>query len=134
MRKLLLILAASSLAVTLPAAAADPPPVRLVVKPLLCVLDHAATACMMNFDIRWKSMLAREYCLNDSAQSAPLHCWANALTGALAQKREVGADFVYWLGAPSGAEHLAEVKIGVLRVDSADRRRERRSRHVWDVL
>lgn len=134
MRKLLLILIASALAGTLPAQAADPPPVRLSVKPLLCVLDHAATACMMSFDIRWKSILAREYCLNDSALSGPLHCWANALSGAVGQKREVGEDFIFWLGAPGGAEHLAEVKIAVLKVDSADRRRERRTRHVWDVL
>jgi len=133
MRTLPLIISAGLLAASLPAAAADPP-VRMSIKPLLCVLDHADTACMMSFDIRWKSLLAREYCLNDSAQSGPLHCWASALTGALGQKREVGADFIYWLGAPDGAEHLAEVKIAVLRVDSADRRRERRSRHVWDVL
>jgi hypothetical protein len=46
----------------------------------------------------------------------------------------VGEAFVYWLGLQGGVQHLAEVKIEVLRLDSSDRRRERRSRHVWDVL
>jgi len=69
-----------------------------------------------------------------NSQPAPVHCWARALTGALTQKREVGEEFIYWLGAPGGNDRLAELKIEVLRVDSDDRRRERRTRHVWDVL
>jgi hypothetical protein len=117
-----------------PAFAADPAPVRLAVKPLLCVVDKAASTCMMSFDIRWKSALANEYCINDSTQPGPVHCWARATSGALAQQREVGEEFVWWLGAPGDAERLAEVKVTVLRVGSADRRRERRTRHVWDVL
>ena len=35
---------------------------------------------------------------------------------------------------PDGTQRAAEVKIDVLRLDSPDRRRERRARHVWDVL
>jgi hypothetical protein len=115
-------------------AAAEPPPVKLAVKPLLCVVDKAASSCMMSFDIRWKSVAANEYCLNDSAKSDPVRCWARALNGAMLQEREVGEEFVYWLGAPGGTDHLAEVKVTVLRVGSDDRRRERRTRHVWDVL
>ena len=117
----------------LPAPGAEPP-VRLVVKPLLCVLDKGATSCVMTFDVRWKSIEAAEYCLNDGGQPTPLRCWPSARTGDLQQKREVSEEFRYWLTAPAGVERLAEVKISVLRVDSADRRRERRSRHVWDVL
>jgi hypothetical protein len=118
----------------LPAAAADPAPVKLAVKPLLCVVDKGASGCMMSFDIRWKSVRAAEYCLNDSARPEPVRCWATALDGALLQEREVSEEFVYWLGAPGGSDHLAEVKVSVLRVGSVDRRRERRTRHVWDVL
>lgn len=117
-----------------PAAAADPAPVKLAVKPLLCVVDKGASSCMMSFDIRWKSVRADEYCLNDSARPEPVRCWSAALEGAVLQEREVSEEFVFWLGAPGGADHLAEVKVSVLRVDSADRRRERRTRHVWDVL
>jgi hypothetical protein len=119
----------------LPAAtfAADPP-VSLVVKPLLCVLDKGATSCMMTFDVRWKSAVAAEYCLNDGGQPTPLRCWPSARAGDLQQQRQVSEEFRYWLTPAAGVERLVEVKISVLRVDSADRRRERRSRHVWDVL
>jgi len=126
--------AGAALLLALPAFAADPAPVKFGVKPLLCVVDKGATSCMMSFDIRWKSELANEYCLNDSAKPDPVHCWARSLNGAVLQEREVSEEFIYWLGAPGGADHLAEVKVTVLRVDSDDRRRERRTRHVWDVL
>jgi hypothetical protein len=57
------------------------------------------------------------------------------------QERQVTEEFRYWLSQPpngaappAGTERLSEVKIEVLRVGSNDRRRERRARHVWDVL
>jgi hypothetical protein len=118
----------------LPAAAADVPAARLIVKPVLCVTDRDATVCSMKFEIRWKSATAAEYCLNDSVQSAPLRCWPMAVSGTHSQQREVSEAFVYWLGMPGGAQRAAEVKIEVLRLDSDDRRRQRRTRHVWDVL
>ena len=133
MRALLTLLSASGL-MALPAAAADPAPVRLNVKPLLCVLDRNATACTVNFDIRWKSASAAEYCLNDEAVAVPLRCWPSALTGEHRHERLVTQDFVFWLSPPAGSARVAEAKIEVLRVGSTDRRRERRSRHVWDVL
>jgi hypothetical protein len=110
------------------------PPLKLAVKPVLCVLDKDATSCKMSFDIRWKSVLAGDYCLNDSFLSAPLRCWAGAKNGEERVQREVSEDFQFWLGAPADTAHLAEVKVSVLRVGSTDRRRERRTRHVWDVL
>src|SRR5262245_11327316 len=122
------------LAAALPAAAADVPVARLVVKPLLCVTDRDTPSCSMTFDIRWKSAAPAEYCLNDSAQVGPVRCWPNADSGTHSQQREVSEAFVFWLGVAGGAQRAAEVKIDVLRLDSADRRRERRMRHVWDVL
>jgi hypothetical protein len=122
------------LAVCSRSEAADAPAARLFVKPLLCVTDRESTVCSMNFDIRWKSKVAAEYCINDNVRNAPLRCWATATSGEHQEKREVSEAFVYWLGAPGGAQRVAEVKIDVLRLDSADRRRERRMRHVWDVL
>jgi hypothetical protein len=128
-----LALAASLLALaSAPARAAEPP--KLTVKPLLCVLDKTVTSCMMSFDIRWKSLTPAEYCLNDSLQPAPLICWSAGRSGQTTTQRQVAEEFVFWLGVPAGTERLAEVKISVLRVDSDDRRRERRTRHVWDVL
>jgi hypothetical protein len=129
------IAALAAVAAAAPAAAADPPPaVRLSVRPLLCVLDKGASSCAVTFDIRWQSKLAGEYCLNADAQPAPLRCWASALSGEHQQPREVTQEFMFWMSPPTGTERLAEVKIEVLRVGSDDRRRERRSRHVWDVL
>ncbi|HEU4780484.1 MAG TPA: DUF3019 domain-containing protein [Steroidobacteraceae bacterium] len=134
MRTWLTMLAAGWFGAALPVVAAEPPPVRLVVKPLLCVVDKGATACNVTFDIRWKSILPAEYCLNDEAQAEPVRCWPSTDAGELQHKREVSEDFVFWLARPAGAERAAEVKIEVLRVGSDDRRRERRTRHVWDVL
>lgn len=127
------LLALCALARATTATAAEPP-LKLAVKPVLCVLDKNATSCKMSFDIRWKSVLAGDYCLNDSFLSAPLRCWASAKAGQERVQREVGEDFQFWLGSPDDVAHLAEVKVSVLRVGSADRRRERRTRHVWDVL
>jgi hypothetical protein len=134
MRAWLTLLAAGSFGVALPVASAEPPPVRLVVKPLLCVIDKGATACTITFDIRWRSVLGGEYCLNDSALPTPLRCWPRAEAGEHTQERVVSEDFVFWLSPPAGTERVAEAKVDVLRVGSDDRRRERRTRHVWDVL
>jgi Protein of unknown function (DUF3019) len=128
------IIIAGSLGVAVNAAAADPLPVKLVVKPLLCVIDKNETACTISFDVRWKSVLAAEYCLNDSARPTPLRCWPRADSGEHTQERVVSEDFVFWLSPATGTERVAEAKIEVLRVGSEDRRRERRARHVWDVL
>lgn len=132
MRAHLTLLVAGLLAAA-PAGAAEPP-VRLYVKPLLCVLDDNATACSVVFDIRWRSALAAEYCLNDEAQPEPLRCWPSVLSGEYRHARQVTQDFVFWLSPPAGTERVAVTKVEVLRVGSPDRRRQRRSRHVWDVL
>jgi hypothetical protein len=134
MRRLWWWLIACCLAAAHPVSAADLPAARLFVKPLLCVLDNDSAACSMTFNIRWGSPMAAEYCLNDSALSTPLRCWPNALSGSFAQQRTVSEPFFYWLGVPGSAQRAAEVKVDVLRLDSADRRRDRRTRHVWDVL
>lgn len=134
MKKTCWLLIGCMVLASVPAAAADLPAARLIVKPLLCVIDREAGQCSMTFRIRWKSEAAAEYCLNDSALSTPLRCWPSAASGSHDQKREVSEAFIYWLGAPGGTQHAAEVKIDVLRLDSTDRRRDRRARHVWDVL
>jgi Protein of unknown function (DUF3019) len=124
----------AALVLAAPALAADPAPVKLIIKPLLCVIDKAATSCAVTFDIRWKSVLPGEYCVGDSVQATPLRCWTSALAGDMTHERVFSEDFSFWLAPPAGSERLSEVKIEVLRVGSDDRRRQRRSRHVWDVL
>jgi hypothetical protein len=128
-----LALAACAIAFVATAGAAEPP-AKLTARPVLCVLDKDATSCKMTFDVRWKSVLAGDYCLNESFLTAPLRCWAAVRGGEHKIEREVSEEFQFWLGNPEGTERLAEVKVSVLRVGSADRRRERRTRHVWDVL
>lgn len=118
----------------LPVAAADPAPVKLMIKPLLCVLDKDATSCSITFDIRWRSAEAADYCLGDSVNATPLRCWERAASGTLRHERSFSEDFLFWLAHPAGGTRLTEVKIEILRVGSTDRRRERRTRHVWDVL
>ena len=132
MRVLLPLCIAASLGLGQRAAAAESP-VKLYVKPVLCVLDHGETSCTMTFDIRWQSDASLDLCLNDGTP-APLRCWTGASSGEHTQQRTVAEDFAYWLNNPNGTMRLAEVQINVMRVDSADRRRERRARHVWDVL
>ena len=138
----------TSLALKSPVFAQDAPaPVKLIIKPLLCVIDKDATSCAVTFDIRWKSPQPGEFCLNDSVQATPLRCWPRSLSGQMTQERVFAEDFRYWLSLPAaglsppaadsteaGGQRLSEVKIEVLRVGSNDRRRERRTRHVWDVL
>ncbi len=135
MRPILLAGLAAGLLLTCRAFAAETPaPVKLVIKPLLCVIDKEGASCAVTFDIRWKSPQPAEYCLSDSVQPTPLRCWPRAAAGELKQERVFSEDFRYWLAPPAGGERLSEVKIEVLRLGSEDRRRERRARHVWDVL
>ena len=136
MRRLLKItcLLAGLAAMTSALAQDDTAPVKLIIKPLLCVIDKDATSCAVTFDIRWKSAQPGEFCLSDSVQPTPLRCWPRALAGQMKHERVFTEDFRYWLSPPAGSERLSEVKIEVLRVGSNDRRRERRARHVWDVL
>src|SRR5690349_20690790 len=135
MRPILLAGLAAGLLLTCRAFAAETPaPVKLVIKPLLCVIDKEGASCAVTFDIRWKSPQPAEYCLSDSVQATPLRCWPRAAAGELKQERVFSEDFRYWMAPPAGGERLSEVKIEVLRLGSEDRRRERRARHVWDVL
>ncbi len=130
----LLLAVIGSIAPAGSSAADAPSVVKLIIKPLLCVIDKEGASCAVTFDIRWKSARPGEYCLNDSVQPSPLRCWPLAQSGQMRQERVFSEDFRYWLAPPAGTEALSEVKIEVLRVGSTDRRRERRTRHVWDVL
>jgi hypothetical protein len=43
-------------------------------------------------------------------------------------------EFRYWITGSDTATELAVVTVEVLRMDGGDRRRSRRTRHVWDLL
>jgi Protein of unknown function (DUF3019) len=135
MRPLTTFFCSAMLMVTLtPVEAAEESPVSLKVKPLLCIVDQFAPSCAMKFELRWQSLRIGDYCLNNDLQSLPLNCWKLVMGGELREQRTVTQGFSYWLREESGSERLAAVKVEVLRVGSNDRRQERRTRHIWDVL
>jgi hypothetical protein len=117
-----------------PGYAAEPAAVTLQIKPSLCITDRVTRACDMTLAIRWTSNSAGQYCLSNDLQTAPLRCWDEASLGELAERREVRDPLTYWMALPGGRERLAVAQVEVLRLDSGDRKRQRRSRHVWDIL
>jgi Protein of unknown function (DUF3019) len=109
-------------------------PVSLTVKPSLCIADQFSPSCTMKFQLRWQSLRSGDFCVNNDLQPLPLRCWGQARSGDLQEQRIVSQDFSYWLTEPLHSERQAVVKVEVLRIGSNDRRRERRTRHIWDVL
>ena len=130
MRLLLLLL------VLLPAAAAvaDDADVRMRVKPVLCITDETTPACDMSFLVHWQSEETGYYCLFNDFGREPLRCWSDEQAGEHEDERSVRESFSYWMSEQGAAARLATVTVEVLRMDTDDRRRRRRTRHVWDLL
>ena len=126
----LLALSLLVLAVT-PVAQADE--LKLSVKPLLCITDNRNAACEMSFLVMWESGERGYYCLFNDYGEAPMHCWNEEREGQLTDDRSVRETFSFWMTGTDTANRLAEVSVEVLRMDSDDRRRKRRTRHVWDI-
>ena len=118
------------LAVT-PTAQADD--LELSVKPLLCITDNRNTVCEMSFLVVWESGERGYYCLFNDYGEAPMRCWSEESEGQLTDDRSVRETFSFWMTGTDTANRLAEVRVEVLRMDSDDRRRKRRTRHVWDI-
>ena len=106
----------------------------LTVKPLLCIVDQRTPSCEMRFLINWQSHETGYYCVNNELDSAALRCWEDARSGRHEDDREVAETFRYWLDRGAGEPELASVTVEVLRKDSEDRRRRRRTKYVWDLL
>ncbi len=109
-------------------------PYTLTVKPLLCIVDARTPACEMRFVIRWASQDSGYYCVFSELDSGALRCWSEARSGDLQDERSVAETFSYWLNRGTNQPVLAKSTVDVLRKDSDDRRRRRRTRHVWDIL
>lgn len=107
---------------------------KLTVKPMLCITDERTPVCDMSFLVFWQSNESGYYCLFNDFGEAPLRCWQEERTGELNDERSVQTDFSYWITASGEEARLAAVKVEVLRMDTDDRRRKRRTRHVWDLL
>jgi hypothetical protein len=106
----------------------------LTVKPLLCIVDQRTPSCDLRFLIRWQGSETGYYCVNSDLDSAPLRCWEEARSGRHEDDREVAATFRYWLNRGDDQPELASATVEVLRKDSDDRRRRRRTKYVWDLL
>ncbi len=107
--------------------------VRLTVKPVLCITDNRNPTCDMSFLVVWESGETGYYCLFNDFTEAPVRCWSEERVGQLSDDRIVGENFSYWMTGSDTDSRLAVVTVEVLRMDSDDRRRRRRTRHVWDV-
>ncbi len=106
---------------------------RLTVKPVLCITDNRNPSCEMSFLVVWQSGETGYYCLFNDFTEAPLRCWSEELTAQLSEDRVVRENFSYWMTGSDPGNRLAEVMVEVLHMDSDDRRRRRRTRHVWDI-
>ena len=112
------------------AAAED---VALTVKPVLCIVDNRNPTCEMSFLVVWHSGTTGYYCLFNDFADAAMRCWSEEREGELNDERSVQESFSYWMTGTDRAIRLAQVEVEVLRMDSDDRRRKRRTRHVWDI-
>lgn len=131
-------LIAALLALGLPIAHADTETlaeqaVRLEVRPVLCITDERTSSCEMSFLVLWASDQTGYYCLYNDFAEAPVRCWSKEQAGELTDERNVQTDFNYWMTGKTETR-LAMVTVEVLRMDTDDRRRKRRTRHVWDIL
>jgi hypothetical protein len=107
-------------------------PVTLSVKPVLCIVDQRTRSCDMAFRIAWKSQREGYYCLSCDLDNAPLRCWTEARAGEFDDRRSVLEDFSYMISEDDSQLPIETVTVEVVRMDSDDRRRRRRARHVWD--
>lgn len=87
----------------------------------------------MSFLVLWESVQTGYYCLFNDFGEDPVRCWSDERAGRIEDERVVQTDFQYWMQEDGGELHLAVVTVEVLRMDSDDRRRNRRNRHVWDL-
>lgn len=114
-------------------ASADESGVALTVKPVLCITDRRTPFCDLGFLVAWRSDAAGYFCLYNDFSEGPLRCWSERREGSLEDERSVSESFSYWMTDADPDAKLAQVTVEVLRMDSGDRRRSRRTRHVWDI-
>ena len=118
----------------LPAFASADEEMQLKIRPVLCIIDERTPSCQMSFLVLWQSAMAGYYCLYNDYVQAPLRCWTEQRSGELSDDRTVDTEFSYWMTGDDNDSPLAVVAVEVLQMATGDRRRKRRSRHVWDIL
>ncbi len=106
---------------------------RLTVKPMLCIVDKRKPRCDLAFLVVWETELDDYYCLFNDLGERPLRCWNTASSGRHEDERSVERSFSYWMTDRNPENRLTTIAVEVLRMDTDDRRRKRRTRHVWDI-
>ncbi len=128
------------LSLTTPAAADDPEAAEtaetaeITVRPLLCIVDRRTPVCDLVFHVTWRSERRGYYCVLSNLDETPLRCWREQRAGRLTDERSVAENFSYMINEGESEPPLDSVTVEVVRMDSDDRRRRRRTRHVWDLL
>ena len=107
--------------------------VELEVRPVLCVTDSRNPSCELSFVVSWESLQRDYYCVFNEFEEEPLRCWEEAISGRTTDERLVENSFAFWMTRDDLEARLAEVIVEVLQLDTGDRRRRRRTRHVWDI-
>jgi hypothetical protein len=108
-------------------------PVKLRVKPQLCITSKREPACEATFLVQWESKSVGYYCLEAEVAATTLRCWEQASLGNFDEERVVKQSFSYWLKSPGHDPPLAEARVELMTIDSSDRRRYRRNRHAWSI-
>ena len=132
MRQILITLTAAF--AVWPASAAEPPPASLTVKPVLCIVDERTPSCDLDFVIAWRALRLGYYCVLNDHDEEPMRCWADRQAGETTDRRELTESIEFRLEEGDAGILVASATVDVLRKDSDDRRRRRRTRYVWDVL
>ena len=115
------------------APADDDAAMALSVKPVLCIIDKRTPRCELTFLVLWESRQRGFYCLFNDFGDSPLRCWNDERQGRHGDERSVEQSFEYWMATRDSGPRLATIAVEVLRMDTDDRRRKRRTRHVWDI-
>ncbi len=131
MRRLVMLILVFAVAVCTTNVRAED--MQLSVKPVLCITDNRNPVCNLTFVVVWQSDAVGYYCLFSEDGETPLRCWREARDGETRDERTVSENFIYWMAGPDATPRLAQVAVEVLHLDSSDRRRKRRTRHVWDI-
>lgn len=131
--RLLLVIALSFFPALALADAENDGQMKMTVKPILCITDKRTPTCDISFLVIWETGKSGYYCLFSDFDEAPVRCWNQEVAGRHDDDRTVATSFSYWMTNSSHELRLAQVEVEVLRMDSNDRRRQRRTRHVWDI-
>lgn len=116
----------------------EPPKAELAVKPKLCVIRSGEEHCDVKIRVEWRADRPDLYCVFSKGNKEPLQCWDEAQFGDMLDELNASSNKEYrleWMDSESGKTAvLAAAGIKVVVIVPADRRKQRRRRHIWSVF